>query len=97
MLGKIDGKPWKVSGVGAARFSAQYVHEKDRFAINVHGDAKDLNPVATNISFQFDFVPKPGRYFFNNQGSLNLDSGIIAIYSHYNSHPVKVKWSESDI
>lgn len=93
MQAEIDGKQWKVSGVGAARFSADYLQGKDRFAINVH--AKDLNPIATNISFQFDFVPKPGRYIFNNQGSSNLDSGITAVYSYYDTHPVKVKWSES--
>ena len=55
-----------------------------------------LNPRKTICSYifiQFDMVPTPGRYYFNNTGSVEAAGGTIAIYSHNVINHLADKWS----
>ncbi len=91
----IDGQNWRVSNFGDSYFGPNFDYSKNRFLINV--GAKDQNPnsICNLISINFDFVPKPGRHYFNNIGSIQLDSGIIATYTHNIANVPFTKYSTS--
>lgn len=87
----IDGKPWEV--FGQAGFSADYFYDKSRFRITIGAGDQDTATIPTSIEINFDFVPKPGTYYFNNTGSVELDSGTIAIYTYHYINIDRYKWS----
>ena len=93
MSATIDGQNWKVSNFGDSYFGPNFDYSKNRFLINV--GAKDQNPnsICNLILINFDFVPKIGRHYFNNVGSLQLDSGIIATYTHNIANVPVTKYS----
>ncbi len=96
MKAKIDNTWWEVSGINNVRFSTEFDYSDNRFRIHINGNNLFCDPpndYGKKISFEFDFVPVPGRYYFNNEGSVNLNNGIIAIYTFWNVNHHASKWS----
>jgi hypothetical protein len=95
----IDDIYWETSGIGNARFSAEYISSKERFSIHIQANNMYVDPKPLDngkmISFDFDFTPRPGKYYFNNDRCNQLDSGIIATYTYWNQNHYAYKWSNS--
>jgi hypothetical protein len=89
----INGQPWKVTNFGQAYFGPQYNHSKNSFYINIGSDDQSPNTICRSIAIEFDFVPKMGKYYFNNIAPSQIDSGIIAEYTYNNVNHYSTKWS----
>ncbi len=89
----INNHPWKATGPSSSYFGTSYIYEKNRFILSIGGTDTTLNSACQYMSIGFDFVPKPGRYYFNNDGSDQLDSGIIALYVYTDINHSSDKWS----
>ena len=94
MRAMIDDRGWTaVSDMGRAGFRVDYEPLKQRFSLRVSGANQSPTSICNYIMIGFDFVPKPGRYYFNNNGSWQQDSGIIAIFNYNNLNVPSTKWS----
>ena len=93
MSASINGSLWKVSNPGQAYFGAHYDNNKQRYFINIGSEDQNPNSICRSIAISFDFVPKVGRYYFNNIGSAQADSGIMASYSYKKINIISSKWS----
>jgi len=95
MKAGIDSTIWETEGWDKVNFSADFNFNDNSFTLGLEGSNLFNNPpdnYGRMITFYFGFVPVPGRYFFNNEGSLRLDSGISAACRYwYNIHDAK--WS----
>ncbi len=92
MSAEVNGIPWKTTEPGKAYFMA-YKEGRPRWELLIGGSQTNTDTVANLITISFEFAPKPGRYFFNNQLYITLDSGISANYSHYKVYSSSNKWS----
>lgn len=90
-----DGQLWHVNKVGEIGFGAIYSEFKKRFQISILANDQDTTTKTSFISISFDFLPKLGRYYFNNNGPQQLDSGIIATYNYRRNGLNTNKWSTS--
>jgi hypothetical protein len=91
----IDNVNWSTSGDFNAHFYT--TNFMGKYSMSVIGDNINIDPKPLDngkrIIFSFGFMPKPGKYNFKNEGSLQLDSGIIAIYTYWNQNHFDTKWS----
>ena len=90
-----DGEQWRVSTVGQRYFGARYDDVKRRFTISVAGYDQDTGTRTTGVIISFDFLPRLGRYYFNNTGSVQPDSGVIGTYLYRRNGAERAKWSTS--
>ncbi|MDT0689161.1 hypothetical protein RM549_05155 [Salegentibacter sp. F188] len=99
MSATIDGASWETSGVGHARFSTEYWYPEESYRIDIHAENMYVNPQPLDrgkeIRFNFGFVPEPGKYYFDNEGSVQAESGVIGVFTHWNQNHYAYKWSES--
>jgi Family of unknown function (DUF6252) len=74
------------SAFNFARFSAELNHNDNRWSIHILSDNVEQDTVCRGIWITFDYVPKVGRHYFNNSPlSFLPKSGLIGIYSYYNT------------
>jgi hypothetical protein len=93
MSAMINDVWWEVSANNDVGFVTDYDYAKKRFSLLVAGSDPTPNVKYRVIQISFDFVPGKGRYPFNNTGSVQKDSGTIAVLT-YKSGPVySYKWS----
>ena len=92
MSAEVNGTAWKASQPGDAYFMA-YIEGRPRWEILIVGVHKDIDTVANVIDISFDFLPKPGRYYFNNKLDISIDSGVSAFYTYYDINHSSTKWS----
>ena len=93
MVTYIDHREWKVTGSNNCYFVADYNYNKKRFLISITRENADPGSFAKRINIGFDFVPKVGRYYFNNTGSIQKDSGTIGSYTYKGQYNDLIKWS----
>jgi hypothetical protein len=88
----VDGAVWDVKGSDQAYFETISDGQRNTLLIaGINNSLAPANGAAPMIFISFDFIPKLGRYYFNNQGDVQSDSGTSATYSPGgNSQP---KWS----
>ena len=87
-----EGRHWEV-GNNDVGFVTDYDYVKKRFLLLVAGSDPTPNVQYRIISIDFDFVPRKGRYFFNNTGDLQKDSGVIAVLTYKHGPEYSYKWS----
>ena len=89
----IDGLWWERSANNDVGFATDYDNIKKRFRLNIVASDPTPNVKYRIITIGFDFVPKKGHYVFNNTGSLQNDSGIIAIITYRFGPDYSYKWT----
>lgn len=87
MSANIDGKPWNMRNVNNqflnATFSTDYSFADSSWNIHISGDNQSQDTLCYGISISFYFLPKKGRYYFNNTLSQHAVKGISAMYIYY--------------
>jgi hypothetical protein len=78
----VDGATWYLTGPDQAYFMTSFDGQRNTLLIGgVNKSLATANSGPAMILISFDFIPKRGRYYFNNQGDVQADSGISATYS----------------
>jgi hypothetical protein len=93
MSGIIDGLWWEVNANNDVGFVTDYDYAKKRFSLLLAGSDPTPNVKYRIITFSFDFIPKKGHYPFNNIGSVQKDSGTIAVLTYKLGPDYSYKWS----
>jgi hypothetical protein len=93
MSAMIDDVWWEVSANNEVGFVTDYDYAKKRFSLLVSGSDPTPNVKYRVITISFDFVPRKGRYLFNNTGSVQKDSGTIAVLTYKFGPVYSYKWS----
>ncbi len=95
MSTKINEQNWSVTNFGDAYFTTGYDYVQKKHTLNIRAVNQDLSSLCNQLGISFDFVPKIGRYYFNNIADTNIDSGIIATFTYYAINHSSTKWSNS--
>ena len=83
MATKINDQNWSVTNFGDAYFTTGYDYVQKKHTLSIRAINQDLTSIGNQLGISFDFVPKTGRYYFNNIADTNVDSGIIATFTYY--------------
>jgi len=96
MQADINGKKWKVSGIHASFFADSILALKaSETAINGDTGSNSPDSICRMINFNFGFIAKPGRYYFNNNGDVDGVNGISANIVYFIGPAQYIKYSNS--
>lgn len=94
MSAVINGHVWNITNFGDSYFGADLLpYINNSFNIYIGGTNLIQNKICSRLAISFGFVPKIGRYYFNNKGSILSGSGIAASYTYDNVYTSITKWS----